>query len=83
MNPPKRIGERMVALFLFGVLVFNPPILTVFDVGGETTLMGIPLLFFFIFASWGGLILLLAIVVRSHDPAETFDRQKSLLDEPD
>jgi len=55
-------GQRLVALFLIGLLLFNYPVLFLFNSGG--TILGIPLLYAYIFAAWGGLIALMALVVQ-------------------
>jgi hypothetical protein len=49
-------GQRLVALSMLGCLVFNYPILALFN--GPGTILGVPSLYFFIFAAWG----LLAVV---------------------
>ncbi len=55
-------GQRLVALFLIGFLLFDYPILFLFNTGG--TILGIPLLYAYIFSAWGGLIGLMALVVE-------------------
>jgi hypothetical protein len=55
-------GQRLVALFLIGFLLFNYPLLFLFNSGG--TVFGIPLLYAYIFGTWGGLIALMALVVE-------------------
>lgn len=55
-------GQRLVALFLIGFLLFDYPILFLFNTGG--TIFGIPLLYAYIFSAWGGLIGLMALVVE-------------------
>ncbi len=58
-------GQRLVALFLLGGLLFNYPLLAVFNVAGEA--FGIPALYVYIFLAWALMIGLLAIVVeQSH-----------------
>lgn len=57
-------GERMAALFLLGLLLFNPPLLKIFDAGADARILGIPLLYFYLFLAWGALIALLALVVK-------------------
>jgi hypothetical protein len=61
-------GERLAALFLLGWIAFNPPILTLFGV--PTTVLGLPLLYLYLFAAWVGVILLAALVVsrREEEP---------------
>ena len=57
-----RARERLIALFLFGCLAMNPPLLSLF--GTDTLVAGIPLLFFYLFAVWAVLIALLALVIE-------------------
>ncbi|MBI3453052.1 MAG: hypothetical protein HY057_09575 [Rhodospirillales bacterium] len=56
-----QIGDRLIALFLLGVFAFSPPLLAIFSV--EARVFGIPLLFVYLFAAWGGLIGLLALAM--------------------
>jgi len=56
-------GQRLVALSMLGCLVFNYPILELFNRSG--TILGIPVLYAFIFAAWGLLIALMALVVET------------------
>ena len=51
-------GERVIALFLFGLVAFNPPLMRVFGV--PEFVFGVPLLFAYLFLCWGLLIGLLA-----------------------
>lgn len=55
-------GDRLIALFLLGVLAISPPLLAIFR--AEEMVFGIPLLFFYLFAVWGALIVLLALAVE-------------------
>ena len=55
-------GPRLVALFLAGVLLFNYPLLALFD--RAATAFGIPVLYVYIFGAWALLIALLALVVE-------------------
>lgn len=61
-------GQRLVALAMLGCLVFNYPILELFNRPG--TVFGIPALYAFIFAAWCLLIALMALVVESKDRTE-------------
>ena len=61
-------GQRLVALAMLGCLVFNYPILELFNRTG--TVLGIPVLYAFIFAAWCLLIVLMALVVESKDRAD-------------
>jgi hypothetical protein len=58
-------SQRLVALFLLGVLLFNYPLLALFNRAGEV--FGIPVLYASIFVSWALLIALLALVVERSD----------------
>lgn len=58
----RRKGERLIALALLGFLLFNYPLLSLFSTEG--TVLGVPVLYAYLFASWGLLIGLMAIVLR-------------------
>ena len=62
MIKPNVKGQRLVALFLFGNLLFNYPLLALFNQHG--TVFGIPLLYVYVFGAWALLIALLAYVVE-------------------
>ena len=64
MPKGSRKGARLVALFLFGCLLFNFPFLTLFNV--RATVFGVPVLYAYLFVAWGLLVALVwAIVERS------------------
>ena len=58
----KRTPERLVALFLFGVMLMFPPILEVFN--QPVRILGVPVLYLYVFAAWAVLIVLVAAIVR-------------------
>jgi len=58
-------GERLVALCLLGVLLFNYPLLAIFNV--QATVAGIPVLYAYFFIAWGALVALIAIVIERAD----------------
>ena len=58
-------GPRMIALCMLGCVLFNFPILALFNVPG--TLLGIPVLYAYIFIAWALLIALMAWVVEQRD----------------
>ncbi len=62
MTKPDVIGQRLAALFLLGCLLFNYPLLALFNHPG--LVLGIPVLYAYLFAAWTLLIALLAIVVE-------------------
>ena len=55
-------GQRLLALFLLGCLLFNYPLFSLF--AGAANVMGVPLLYVYIFFAWGLLIALMAVVVE-------------------
>jgi hypothetical protein len=55
-------GQRLVAVFLIGCILFNYPVLSLFD--RVAVLFGMPLVFAYLFSAWAGLILLTAWVVE-------------------
>jgi hypothetical protein len=55
-------GPRLIALFMLGALLFNYPILALFN--QPSLVFGIPLLYAYIFAAWVALIALMALVVE-------------------
>jgi hypothetical protein len=72
MRRPNETGERLFVLFLLGVFLFNPPLVSIFDLPVQA--FGIPLLFVYLFACWGTLLLLVALIIeKSRDPDEPRD----------
>lgn len=55
-------GQRLVAVFLLGCVLFNYPILYIFN--SPRTLFGVPALYAYLFASWLALIALVALVIE-------------------
>jgi hypothetical protein len=53
-------GQRFIALCMLGMLLFNYPILALFNVPGS--LFGVPILYAYIFLAWAALIGLMALV---------------------
>ena len=56
-------GQRFAALSMLGMLLFNYPVLTLFNV--PDALFGVPLLYAYIFAAWALLVGLMALVVET------------------
>jgi hypothetical protein len=63
MNEFESKGQRFIALCMLGMLLFNYPILALFNVPG--TLFGVPVLYAYIFIAWAILIALMALVADS------------------
>lgn len=55
-------GQRLVAAFLTGALLFNYPLLSLFD--RAEPFMGLPMLWVYMFAFWAGLIAVVAWIVE-------------------
>ena len=55
-------GQRLVALCMLGMVLFNFPILALFNVPG--TLLGVPALYAYLFIAWAALIALMALVAN-------------------
>jgi hypothetical protein len=56
-------SQRLVALCILGVLLFNYPLLALFNVAA--TVFGIPVLYAYIFTAWSLLIAAMAYVVEA------------------
>ncbi len=64
-------GGRLAALFLAGLVLFNYPILSLFNL--DITLMGMPLLYLYIFGCWCliiGLMILITDTGRETSPGD-------------
>jgi uncharacterized membrane protein len=60
MTPENKKYKRLVALFLFGLVLLNYPILSLLNI--NTMVFGFPLLYLYIFCIWGLIIFLAALV---------------------
>jgi hypothetical protein len=63
MTRESKLNKRLVALFLLGCVLFNYPILSLFNF--EIPIFGLPLLFVHIFGIWCLLIALTAMATMS------------------
>jgi hypothetical protein len=63
MNDFEGKGQRFVALCMLGMLLFNYPVLALFNVSG--TILGVPTLYAYVFAAWTALIALMARVAET------------------
>jgi hypothetical protein len=63
MTRDKINGRRLVGLFLLGMLLFNYPLLCLFN--RPILILGIPALYFYLFGAWTLIILLMLIISRS------------------
>jgi len=55
-------AQRLIALCVVGFLLFNYPILALFNVPGAV--FGIPILYLYIFCAWALLVALMALIVE-------------------
>jgi hypothetical protein len=63
MREPEAKEQRLTALFVLGCLLFNYPVLSLFNVAAEV--FGVPVLYAYIFAAWGLLVALMALAAES------------------
>ena len=56
-------GQRFVALCMLGIVLFNYPVLALFNVSG--VLFGVPVLYAYMFIAWAALIGLMAWIAES------------------
>lgn len=59
-NSPR--ATQLACLFLLGCLLFNYPLLALFNV--HATVFGLPVLYAYLFATWMLLIVLVALVME-------------------
>ena len=62
MNRSIITGQRLAAVFLLGCVLFNYPLIALFNKPDE--IADIPLLYFFLFGAWALLIVLMAWVIE-------------------
>ena len=62
MNKPYIKTQRLAALFALGAVLFNYPLLALFN--RAVMVAGVPLLYLYVFLAWALLIALLALVVE-------------------
>ena len=77
MNRSGKTGERLLCLFLLAALLFNPPLLSIFDT--PAFVEGFPLLYIYLFVAWAVLVLLMALTIESAaavEDAEARDSQR-------
>ena len=57
-----RRGERLAGLFLLGCLLFNFPLLGLFNV--PATILGVPVVYAYLFGAWALLIAVVAVIME-------------------
>ena len=63
MRESEAKGQRLVALFVLGCLLFNYPVLSLFNLPAQV--FGVPVLYAYIFFAWAMLVALMALVVEA------------------
>jgi hypothetical protein len=63
MQESEAKGQRLIALFIFGCLLFNYPVLSLFNVAARVA--GVPVLYAYLFTAWALLVALMALVVEA------------------
>ena len=58
MTPGSLNGKRLVGIFIIGLVLFNYPILSLFNL--KINLFGIPLIFLYLYSTW---ILLIGLII--------------------
>lgn len=51
-------GQRLVVVFLIGAMLYNYPVLSLFD--RAALFLGVPVLFVYMFAVWAALVAIIA-----------------------
>jgi hypothetical protein len=62
MSRPSIKTHRLTALFILGALLFNYPLLALFN--HPALIAGVPILYVYAFAAWAVLVGLLALVIE-------------------
>ena len=73
MTRDKINGRRLGGLFLLGAILFNFPMLYLFN--RPTLVLGIPVLYFYLFSVWWLIIFLMLLISRSRPATPTQDSE--------
>jgi hypothetical protein len=57
-----RRGQRLAAVFVVGLLVFNYPLMSL--ASSDSTLFGIPVLYLYLFGSWALIVATMAFIIE-------------------
>ena len=64
MTPESLIGKRLVGLFLLGFVLFNYPVISLFNL--NKFWFGIPILYLYVFGVWLILVLLIVLITKTY-----------------
>jgi TRAP-type C4-dicarboxylate transport system permease small subunit len=67
MEGPKSKSRLLMGLFLLGCVLFNYPILTLFN--QRVALLGIPLLYLYLFMVWTAIIVAIMLITKGRATA--------------
>lgn len=67
MNGRKSKSGLLMGLFLLGCVLFNYPILTLFN--RRVALFGIPMLYLYLFTAWTAIIVAIMLITKVRAPA--------------
>lgn len=62
MTPDRLKNRRLVGVFFLGLILFNYPVLSLFNLPGS--FLGIPILYGYLFAAWTGLIAIVIFITN-------------------
>ena len=62
MTPESYISKRLVGLFLLGFVLFNYPVISLFNL--DKFWLGIPILYLYVFGVWLILVILIVLVTK-------------------
>jgi hypothetical protein len=71
MTPDRLKNRRLVGVFLLGWILYNYPILSLFNL--PALFLGIPLLFGYMFSAWALVIGLVILITRIRRPRNGLD----------
>ena len=84
MLRPGNIAERTLAIFFLGLLLFNPPVLSLFS--NDSRIGDVPVLYIYLFAAWALLIVFMGRSARQTltggGPAKSPGRLAASRDKP-
>lgn len=64
MSIESKRTSRLIGLFLLGYLLFNHPLISLFN--HPSLLWGIPLLYAYLFGAWTLIIILMALIAKGN-----------------
>lgn len=72
MERKNRKSMQLVGVFFLGCVLFNYPIITLFDI--DARVMGMPLFYLCLFASWAAIIFFILLITETGTTRNKTDR---------